>query len=338
MPGAVPARARAALGAGILARDGGELATAQGHLEASLAWSRALGETGLVAWALRDLGQLFIQGGEPAAAAPLLAEGLALARAAGDGRGEAAALMMQAESAARGGDTGRAQALGEESLAAARRAGDPWLLSAVLYQLGTAAVDQGDLGAAGPVVEEGRALAGDLGMLSRAAEFEFLLSRVAMARGEPERALRLLESFRAAVAQSDAPDAILGLTRMLVELGRMALAREEPAEGARLFREALRLRRAIGERLGCVAALELLAEAAAGGDPARAAWLLGAAAAGRRTLGAVAPLYPSSVEATERRARAAGPAAFDAARAAGAALSLEQAAAEALQEAPPGAA
>ena len=83
-PQRTAAWARAALGAGILARDLGEAAAARAHLEASLERARALGEPGLAAWALRDLGQLRVQHGELGPAEALLAEGLALARAAGD--------------------------------------------------------------------------------------------------------------------------------------------------------------------------------------------------------------------------------------------------------------
>ena len=86
-PGRTADWARAALGAGVLARDRGDLAAARGHLEASLACSRALGEPGLVAWALRDLGTLHVQQGELGLAEARVAEGLALARAAGDRRG-----------------------------------------------------------------------------------------------------------------------------------------------------------------------------------------------------------------------------------------------------------
>jgi predicted ATPase len=83
--------ARAALGAGILARNLGQMATAQAHLAASLACSRALGEPALAAWALRDLGQWHIQQGAFGPARRLLREGLRLARAAGDQHGVAAA-------------------------------------------------------------------------------------------------------------------------------------------------------------------------------------------------------------------------------------------------------
>ena len=86
-PERTPDWARAAVGAGILARDLGDTAAARAHLEASLEHGRALSEPGLTAWALRDLGQLRLQQGELEAAEGLLAEGLDLARATGDQRG-----------------------------------------------------------------------------------------------------------------------------------------------------------------------------------------------------------------------------------------------------------
>jgi predicted ATPase/DNA-binding SARP family transcriptional activator len=335
-PGRTAAWARAALGAGVLARDRGDLAAARGHLEASLAASRALGETGLAAWALRDLGSLHLQRGEPGAAGDVLAEGLALARAAGDRRGAAAALMIRAHAAALGGDSGRARALGEESLTAARLAGDPWLLSTVLHRLGITALEQGDLEAAAPALEEGLALARKLGPPARAAHFQLLLGRVALARGEPERARPLLEAFRAAAGKAEGPDALWGLAGALGDLGRAAHARGEPGEAARLLREALRRWQALGDRLGVAWCLEALAAVAVGSAPARAARLLGAAAAARRALGAPPqPYWRPDVAAAEGAAEGAlGAAAYAAARAAGAALSLEEAAAEALREVP----
>jgi tetratricopeptide (TPR) repeat protein len=328
--------ARAALGAGILARDRGEVTTARAHLEASLECSRAQHERELAAWALRDLGQLHLHLGELGTAEALLAEGLALARAAGDQRGAAATLMIQAQGAALRGAAGQARALNEESLDAARLAGDRWLISAALLHLGIVAVDQGDLGAATPFLEEGLAVALDLGLLARAEQFRWQLGRVALAQGEPERAVPLLEALRATARERDSPRE---LADALTDLGRAAHARGEPTEAAGLLADALRLRRAVGDRLGSVECLEALAAVATGVAPARAARLLGAAAAERRASGAPPPpILQPGLAATERAARAAlGAPASDAARAEGEALSLERAVAEALREAPPGA-
>jgi non-specific serine/threonine protein kinase len=128
-----------------------------------------------------------------------------------------------------------------------------------------------------------------------------------------------------------------GLAGALGELGRVALARGEPAEAARLLREALRLQQGWGDRVGVAWCLEALAAVAAGAAPAHAARLLGAAAAARRELGAPPkPYWRPEIAAAEGAARGAlGAAAYAAARAAGAALSLEQAAAEALAAPPP---
>ncbi len=264
------------------------MATAQAHLAASLACSRALGEPALAAWALRDLGQWHIQAGAFGPARRLLREGLMLARAAGDRRGVAAALMIQAQVAALGGDPRRARVLNQASLAGARQVRDRWLVCAVLPQLGSLAVDQGDFETAVPLLEEG------LGMC---------------------RSLRWHE--RAGRA-------------------RVAHARGERAEATALLREALRLRQALGDPLGSLECLETLAAVDAGVEPRRAAWLLGAAAAARRALGAPpAPLPQRALAATARTVRAvAGAAAFRAAKAAGERVSLEQAIVQALAERP----
>ncbi|MBV9169472.1 MAG: hypothetical protein JOZ81_05240 [Chloroflexi bacterium] len=73
----------------------------------------------------------------------------------------------------------------------------------------------------------------------------------------------------------------------------------------------------------------------AGVDPLRAAWLLGAAAAGRRALGASpAPLLREELAETMRTAQATASAApFQAAHRAGERAPLEKAIARALQEA-----
>ena len=332
-PNRTAAWARAALGAGILARDLGEVAAGRAHLEACLACARALGERELAAWALRDLGQQRVRQGERESAEALLVEGLALAQATGDQRGAGAALMILAEAAGLAGDADRARALQAESLAAARRVGDRWLLSSILLQVGGAAVDAADFRAALPLLEEGLAVTRELGMPSREGEYQWQLGRVALAQGDPARAVPLLEALRAAAQARHSPR---GVAEALADLGRAAHARGDPAAATALLSEALRLRQTLVERLGIVECLESLAAVAAETVPARAARLLGAAAAARRVLGAPPPpIRRPDLAAAERAARTAlGPAAAAAARAAGAALSLEQAAAEALRATP----
>ena len=290
-PEETAAWARAALGAGILARDLGDMTTAHTHLAASLACSRALGESALAAWALRDLGQWHIQQGAYGPGRRCLRAGLAWARAAGDERGVAATLMIQAQVAAVGGAIRRAQVLNRASLAAARQAGDRWLICAILLQLGSLAVDHGDV----------------------------------------EVALPLLEALRVAAHERQSPR---GLAAALVDVGRVAHARGERTKATALLRDALRLRHGLGDRLGSLECLEVLAAVDACADPLHAAWLLGAAAAGRRVLGAPpSRRVQRDLAATVAAARAAAsPGAFDAAEVAGARVPLEEAIAQVLAD------
>ena len=113
----------------------------------------------------------------------------------------------------------------------------------------------------------------------------------------------------------------------------MAHARGARAEATALLREALRLRQAVSDRLGSLECLETLTAVEASVDPLRAAWLLGAAAARRRALGAPpSPVVQRDVAATARTARAvAGAAAFEAAAAVSERVPLEQSTVQAVE-------
>ena len=118
----------------------------------------------------------------------------------------------------------------------------------------------------------------------------------------------------------------------------MARRRGEVAEAEALQREALALYQELGDQRGCARGLEELASTAGvAGQGERAARLLGAAAAVRETIGAPQPPQEQTdVEQAVAAARAAlGEEAWAAAYAAGRALSLEQAIAEALARAMP---
>jgi hypothetical protein len=166
---------------------------------------------------------------------------------------------------------------------------------------------------------------------TRVGQFQWQLGRIALLRGELDRALPLLETLRVASRERQSPR---GTAAALVDVARVAQARGSQTEAGALLGEALRLRDAVSDRVGCVECLELLAAADAEVDPLHAAWLLGAATAGRRALGTPpSPLARQELETTARAARSAvGAAAFDEAQAAGQLVSLEQAIAQALQE------
>ena len=127
-----------------------------------------------------------------------------------------------------------------------------------------------------------------------------------------------------------------GLAICRLILGTVARRRGEVTEAEALQRAGLALLRDLGDRHYCAQGLEALASTAGvTGQGERAAQLLGAAAALRETIGAPQPpLEQAEVEQAVAEARAAlGEAVWAAAFAAGRALSLEQAIAEALGEA-----
>jgi hypothetical protein len=120
----------------------------------------------------------------------------------------------------------------------------------------------------------------------------------------------------------------------------VAASRGDPGRATGYLCESLAVRRELGERLGIAECLEGLAAVADGtGQPDRAARLLGAAGTLREAIGA--PLPPVDRPAHEAAVQATrgllGEAAFAAAWAAGRALPLEQAVAEALAGEPVGA-
>jgi hypothetical protein len=124
-------------------------------------------------------------------------------------------------------------------------------------------------------------------------------------------------------------------------MGLTLWSQGDATQAAACFRASLSLRHQMGERLGLgrlglAECLEGLAAVAIGqGEAGQAARLSGAADALRQALGAPIPLVDRpSQEATVRAARAMlGTPAFDAAWAAGAALTLDQAVAAALEPA-----
>jgi hypothetical protein len=127
----------------------------------------------------------------------------------------------------------------------------------------------------------------------------------------------------------------------LVDAGRAWLGQGDVAQAQRLLAESLRLWRDLARLDHVAVAMAGLAEVAAvQGRPRRAARLLGAVETLRATTPAASRML-SVLAPTERAVRAArdamGEEAFAAARAEGAALSPEQAIAEALEESTPGA-
>jgi predicted ATPase/class 3 adenylate cyclase len=227
------------------------------------------------------------------------------------------------------GDDERAQAAAAESLALARAQGQRagWATGAALYMLGViAARVQGDLERATTYMEESVAQLRAAGEPWLAASYLAQVGAIAQERGDPERATACYEESLAFVQRTGA-EAEGGALGGLADLARL---RGDLASAESLGCEQLLIWRRLRAPGYVAVALENLAlTAAAAGEGARAertARLLGAAMALREQVGA-----PLRLPLAADTARAAlGEEAWAAAFAAGQALSLEEAIAEAL--------
>jgi predicted ATPase/DNA-binding CsgD family transcriptional regulator len=265
------------------------------HLGEGRTWlerSLALGgeaPDGVRAWALVTLGRCALLQGDTAAAEAAGREGLAIFRARGDAYGTVFALNTLGLVALERGEHDRATGLIEEARAAARAGGAPHWDARLLTNLGIIAAAQGDLERAAALYDEGLQFARRAG--SRWPEALLLgnLAWVAIARGDLRRGARLAQ------------------------------------EGLALVQE-LRYPLYLADVVGIAAIL-----AGRLGNHERAARLLGAAEAQRERLGTpVNSFQRSDYERCVARARAGlGEDAFAAAWAAGRALSLADAVAEA---------
>lgn len=205
-----------------------------------------------------------------------------------------------------------------------------------LVNIGNAFHEQGDLAAARSSLEEAllasRGGEGHPGMFALALH---LLGGVAQREGDLEGAQRLFEE--ALQRRRDLGDR-QGIAYSVHNLGVVALERGDTVRAAALVVEGLELSLACGDVPACAAGLLWLgATALARARPQRAALLLAASAAQRASLPAPPPPMLGRVIARcEAEARTQlGDVAFDAAWAAGAALSLEASVAAARPEAAP---
>jgi non-specific serine/threonine protein kinase len=303
------------------------------NLRAALAWGVAAGgdpEAGLrLAGALwRFWGRRGRAGEGRAHLERLLAGG------AGAPALRARGLFAAAYLAWRQGDLAAARARGEAALALAEAAGDVPTALWARQGLGGTALAAGDPAAAEAVLGAGLVRARAAGQPVAVSWFLYFLGEAARARGDLPRAARRLEAGLARMrARGDAWSAGL----VLLGLARVVAARGDAARAAALQRESLAAWRALGDAVGAAHALDELAQVAlAGGQAPRAARLFGAAAALRERAGGAAWLL---WQADRERALAAvrgalGEAPFAAAWAAGRALGLEAALAEAEAVAP----
>jgi predicted ATPase/transcriptional regulator with XRE-family HTH domain len=228
------------------------------------------------------------------------------------------------------GDQAAAGVWLEQATALGRVVGDPLTVANALSSLGTTAMHQGDLERAGACLEESLALMRAVGERRDIAAVQINLGIVVYLRDDLERAETCFVEALALARPVGDRDLI---ATALANLASVALRLGNVAEGEALGREALALYRDLGDPRRCAVGLEGLASSSGmAGQAEHAARLLGAAAALRAAVGAPLPANElADIEQAVAEARAAlGEEAWAAAFAAGEALALEAAIAEAL--------
>jgi predicted ATPase/class 3 adenylate cyclase len=278
--------------------------------------------------------------GDYGRATPLIEESLGLWREIGDRDGMATALVYLGRMARDQGDYARAQTLEEQALALFMEQETAWGIGWALQSLGDVALDQGATVRATGFFQDALDVFRHEGMKDTIAWSLLNLGRIAYVQGDLVRALRLFEESLALFRDLDYRD---GVAQVLLDLARVARVQGDHNVAAERFAESLVLCREVENARDTVYCLAGLASiAAASGQPERAARLFGVAEALRESAGILLPpVQRADYEHDVTAARAQlNEATFAAAWAAGRALSVEQAIAEALrvaQEAQPAA-
>jgi predicted ATPase/transcriptional regulator with AAA-type ATPase domain len=281
------ARARALNGAGNLARGLGDYARADEQHAEALALRRAIGDTRGVGISLNNLGVVAHDRARYGAAEAYFTEAIEARRAAGDQEGSALSLNNLGRARRFQGDYDGAAALCRESLGLYQALAHAWGIARALNSLANSAHYQGDLAQARSLYEESLRLRRHVGDRQGTAVSLNSLALVSVLTGDLEPARRMAEEGLA--LRRDLGDR-RGIGGSLLTLGHLALAGDDLDTAEHLVRESLVIRSELDDRLGIVCCLEVLGELAVRrAQHARAARLLGAAAAERTSIGAPRP-------------------------------------------------
>jgi len=171
------------------------------------------------------------------------------------------------------GDYAEAAALLDEAMTLRQGMGDERGLAESLKALGNVAHYQGNEARAVSLWERSLALRRALGDATGVAEVLHNIGVVAYYEGDYARAIRLLEEslgIRRGLRDQG------GIAYCLINLGNVAFLQGGYRRAVSYYRESLALRWDLGAKMGIVACLQGLVTATAlGGQPERAAWLLG---------------------------------------------------------------
>jgi predicted ATPase/Tfp pilus assembly protein PilF len=194
---------------GLVAYQRGEYGRAAALLEESLALERTLGNTRGIARSLSNLGLVAYQQGDHERASALHEESLALEHTLGNTLGIAYSLSNLGRVAYQRGEYERAAALHEEALVRNRELGDKNGIATTLIGLGNVAYRQGDYGRTEALLQEVLLISRDVGARDLVAEGLEILTWVAEARGQSQRAARFggaAEALRDALGMPLAPE------------------------------------------------------------------------------------------------------------------------------------
>ena len=226
--------ARAAIGAGVLARDLGDSQTARRWIEESLALRRNLGDRWGIGQVLNNLATIELIEGNYEAARTAVEESVAkLARALGN-LGE----LLTVE-----GDVGAATGTLDECLTLARVINDVQLMSWQRHHLAGLLLQTGDYARAEELLLESEALQREMNDQYALARVLADLGLLSTRRGDHERAARLL---RESVELFSSLGNLGGLGHALWRLAELAAAQGRAARAAQLLGAATALRNRAG--------------------------------------------------------------------------------------------
>ena len=311
---------RAHLARALAGRDAAERGASAGSIE-------AIAVTKEVGGALLAAGRAALHQGDNLAAHSLLEESLVLNREIGDKSGIANVLMSLGFVASNQGDYAYARSFYAESLVLYREIGDRSGIARALLNLGIVASNQGDYAGARSFYAESLVLQREIGGKSGIAYALINLGNVALRQGDYAGARSLyVESL---VLQREIGGKY-GIAYALINVGNVALRQGDYAYARSLYEESLVLCREIGDKYGIAYALMSMAEAVALGenDVPRGTMLWAASCSLRENIGlTLSPREQADLDASMAKARVAlgDGAAWEAAWAEGAALSLDAA-------------
>ncbi len=302
----------------------GDLVEGRRWLERALA-AGTTAPPALRALAMNNLGNLVYEMGDLARAQELYEESLALRTELGDKGGMADSLNNLGMLATARGELDTARERLEASIAIRTEMGQPHGSAPTCNNLGDIAILEGNGALARAWNERALALGRERGNTRRVAHSLHNIGLAHCCDGEDVAATALFEESLALFREVDEKS---GIAAALHSLGRVAARQGAADRAAGQYARALELHRQGLDRRGlirCLQGVALIAEAS--GDAEAFARLNGAAAAMR---GALLLLQPPAdrddVAAAERRARShLGEAGYEAARAAGSALTRDQA-------------